>query len=396
MSTTTIGGSEVGRGVSAIVGGVDRDVSIVTNNVAHFFDEILGYHELFKSVDRRYLTSGKKERPKLAFTTYRAEAVISRGLPNERDIEELMGWIELSPKFMTIDEELEIIHQAACVIDDALDGSPLRRGFPTPNTVLSVEDCHRLGRHILEESQKLAERSDLNKYRREQLSQIRSSLNDGEIRERALRQRLVKDRIYGVRPTEEAIRDILFEKTEIDTLKTAKHFEYASLIGAEYGHGSSIDNGSLPEEKRRISETRRTLYIDLGWRIGRACQFTDEGLDVIGKEEVTGKPPGLDIVNGIVNMVHLMALQNPNIPRKSANRLYRTIVDEEYNGGSVDSKRVQKANRIAADYGIEPLHDLIRVEASRIIDLMSEISQGNPIIYNTLRMVLDRAINRKK
>lgn len=375
---------EIVRGVSAIKDRVDLYRGQVASYFEHWINQTLDGQELFQQVNREYFLRGKKLRPGLALVMYYIESIVKFDKTDPDGVSNLLSWRKPSPNLLTMAVGFEGIHQASVTIDDALDGSMYRRGVETPRAVLCLEDCIRLGEFILSKVLNLTEERDLNKYRRQQMNDIRLSLIEGETRESNLRKKLGEG-AYGLKPNEKNIAKIQLEYDAIINSKTARFLELVSLIGAEYG-GSDDDGG--------LSKERKVLYELFGWRIGRLYQFVDDTLDVNGNN--SGKPVGLDIANGTMNIVHIMALQNPKTPSKSKDMLFRTIVDKDYRGEGVESKRVQKANKIVLDYGLGPLEDLIGREILRVNDLMNEISQGNQIAYAMLGAIVDKTVRRDK
>ncbi|MBQ3599809.1 MAG: polyprenyl synthetase family protein, partial [Lachnospiraceae bacterium] len=87
------------------------------------------------------------------------------------------------------------------------------------------------------------------------------------------------------------------EKDKLDfiyNLKTGALIEGSMMIGA-------IMAGASPEEVKQIEE--------IGWKIGLAYQIQDDILDVIGEEEVIGKPLNSDDKNHKTTYVTLLGLE---------------------------------------------------------------------------------------
>ncbi len=176
----------------------------------------------------------------------------------------LCSEIEDSPSrdAITLAAVVELVHIATLVHDDAVDHSVLRRGMPTVNSVWTHQIAIIMGDYLYSRSvTELTRLGNLEAVR--VLATAANTMSVGE-----MRQLLSYD-------------DISYSEGEYNRLIAAKT---ASLMSAACELGALAGN----------LEHRRALR-DYGHALGMAFQITDDMLDYVGDEEVTGKPPGLDL-----------------------------------------------------------------------------------------------------
>ena len=166
------------------------------------------------------------------------------------------------PSALTLAAVVELVHIATLVHDDAVDHSVLRRGMPTVNSVWTHQIAIIMGDYLYSRSvTELARLGDLEMVR--VLANAANRMSVGE-----MRQLLSYD-------------DISYTEAEYIRLIDAKT---ASLMSAACELGALAGAPSWRDRLRRY-----------GHALGMAFQITDDMLDYVGSQEVTGKPAGLDL-----------------------------------------------------------------------------------------------------
>ena len=176
----------------------------------------------------------------------------------------LCGQVEgrTPPAALTLAAVVELVHIATLVHDDAVDHSVLRRGMPTVNSVWTHQIAIIMGDYLYSRSvTELARLGDLEMVR--VLASAANRMSVGE-----MRQLLSYD-------------DISYTEAEYIRLIDAKT---ASLMSAACELGALAGAPSWRDRLRGY-----------GHALGMAFQITDDMLDYVGSQEVTGKPAGLDL-----------------------------------------------------------------------------------------------------
>lgn len=163
---------------------------------------------------------------------------------------------------VTLAAVVELVHIATLVHDDAVDHSVLRRGMPTVNSAWTHQIAIIMGDYLYSRAvTELAALGDLEAVR--VLGTAANRMSVGE-----MRQLLSYD-------------DITYSEDEYFRLIAAKT---ASLMAA------ACEIGALAG-----SPANRAALRNYGHSLGMAFQITDDMLDYVGHEDVTGKPAGLDL-----------------------------------------------------------------------------------------------------
>ena len=226
---------------------------------------------LLQAMNYSILAGGKRLRPMFILETYR--------LFQGDNVE------EIAP-FMVA---MEMIHTYSLVHDDlpALDDDDYRRGRLTTHKVYGEAMGILAGDGLLNHSFQI-------------VVEALQDFNNLEKKIQALCVFSKKPGIYGMiggQAVDVENCDRPMEKDKLDfiyNLKTGALIEGSMMIGA-------IMAGASPEEVKQIEE--------IGWKIGLAYQIQDDILDVIGEEEVIGKPLNSDDKNHKTTYVTLLGLE---------------------------------------------------------------------------------------
>jgi len=233
---------------------------------------------------------------------------------------------------------LELLHAASLVHDDVVDDSAVRRGEETVNAIWGNKAAVLLGDYLF--ARVLALGIELNWPGSLQIiSRTAVRMGGGE-----LRQTLTGK---GIDTTEadyfQTIRD-----------KTAGLFSAACEI-------AGLSNGSPADRQKQLS--------DLGESFGFIFQIQDDILDLMGYEEIMGKPSWQDIQNSNVTLPMILALQNSAPEEKEAfqHHLQKGLKkDAEWIFNHIQDKNgFDKAREIAIEYKDKAIELLYRFPQSK-------------------------------
>ncbi len=220
---------------------------------------------------------------------------------------------------------LELIHNATLLHDDINDGGVMRRGRPAAYTRYGIQNTLVTGDFLFTKAFAIGAKFDSNIVNITAEACVK--LAEGEIRQ----QRRARD----LSLSEGDYLDIVRRKTAGPIAAGAK-------IGAILGGGTLDEVFALGE---------------YGIHLGIAFQIVDDILDVVGREDVLGKPIGTDVREGNITLLTLGALENGS--RTEAQEL-ATIVEKEQNTREevaraldiiIASGAVETARERAAEYG---------------------------------------------
>ena len=175
---------------------------------------------------------------------------------------------------------VEMVHAAALIHDDSVDGSDLRRGRPTVNGLWSDQMAIVVGDYLYAQSMKI-----LVEYKLEHamgvLARVVSEMSCGEA--------LEFQYAHDLDVSEEQYEELIRAKT-------------GSLIGAATEIGAGMNGGGRDSR-------RREKFRLFGERVGVAFQIIDDLFDYTGESDVTGKPVGYDLADGKVTLPLIAALR---------------------------------------------------------------------------------------
>ncbi len=253
MSTgkSSISGDEIRAPVRRELGLVEEELTRVFSTDVNLVSAI-----------GRHLTSvkGKRARPTLVLLCARL------GEPDEAAAVKVAAAVEL-------------IHTATLLHDDSIDRSHLRRGIPTINRLWNDQVSVIMGDHLFCTAFRLLHDAGLFEVA-SVFSKGADRLTLGEMFQMDLRGQMdVSEETY----------------TEMIKLKTAALFSAACEAG-------SLVGALPPDHMAKLSE--------FGEHIGIAFQMIDDVLDIVGDEEMMGKPTGNDLRDGRVTLPVIVALRN--------------------------------------------------------------------------------------
>lgn len=233
------------------------------------------------------------------------------------------SFYDYNPELLvTLASAVELLHTATLLHDDTVDGSDLRRGRPTVNSLWGSSSAVLLGDFLFSKSAEMVA-SLSNQGITDLFAQTLMAISTAELRQNLDAFHLKKT------------RDSYFHWIRG---KTAATFIMATESGA-------ILSGA-PEEARIALRT-------YGLHLGLSFQIVDDILDFTGEEKEMGKPVGSDLIHGALtlpvilsmerepadNTVELLFESTDNLP------YLKTVLDRIFN-----SSILQECYKIANDH----------------------------------------------
>ena len=184
-----------------------------------------------------------------------------------------------SKKTMPLAVAIEMIHMASLVHDDVIDNAGLRRGAPTANAKWGNQLAILGGDYLFAKAFSLVADSNYDGRITTRLAELICDLSAGEI--------IQNKEIYKASRDEAEYYDRIAKKT-------------ANFLGVCCEMGGIVAG--------LVEEETKALYA-YGKAIGMAFQITDDLLDLTADSETIGKPAGNDILQGIVTLPVIRALE---------------------------------------------------------------------------------------
>ena len=233
------------------------------------------------------------------------------------------GLLETDPeRTITVAAATELLHTATLVHDDLIDGSILRRGFPTLNSELEDGAVILIGDYVFARAAQLAAETEsvpLIKRFAETLAVI----VNGELTQ-----------LLGSSTGD--LRTDYFDRVYA---KTGSLFE----LSAE---SPALLLETAPDFARTLKE--------FGRQLGVAFQIVDDVLDFTGSAEEVGKPVGNDLRQGLVTLPTIYYLDSRPEQASKVDSLRDRSMSEENAGRLIDDIResgaVEAALEEAAEY----------------------------------------------
>ncbi len=172
----------------------------------------------------------------------------------------------------------ELMHSASLIHDDIIDEAEERRGQPAMHRKYNVQDAIVTGDFLFSVAYRLGA-----KYGRDVSDTVALAarkLAEGQITE--------SKNLGNLNITESIYMNIISNKTA-------------------YFFGAGARSATIAAEADL--ETQRNMF-KFAYNIGMAFQITDDILDIVGKEEVIGKPTFMDFKHSALTLPMIYALRN--------------------------------------------------------------------------------------
>ena len=238
-------------------------------------------------------------------------------------------------KVITMATAVEMLHVATLVHDDTVDESDTRRGRVTVSSSWGQHTAVLLGDYVFAASATyVCSTGNIRVIKR--FSETIMDLSRGQMQETA------------------NSRDI---KNGMDDYLERIYFKTASLFSTS-GESGAVLSGA-PESTVQILKT----YSE---KIGLAFQVVDDVLDITGTEQEIGKPVGSDLLNGVITLPTIYAMEDSDCRRNveifladpSNSNLHSEII-EMVKASDVEERSYKYADRLIeeAKLAIKPLED---------------------------------------
>lgn len=214
---------------------------------------------------------------------------------------------------------IEYIHTATLLHDDIIDGAKYRRKRPTANSLYGNDVAVLCGDFLYSRSY-----ITLTEYGAKQVQMILSSaaltMSEGEV----------------IQLLKTGDINLTFDDyIQIITRKTAVLFSAACEIG-----------GRLAE----VSEDKIKALKDFGYYLGLGFQMTDDILDYMGNQEITGKKNGTDLFEGKLTLPVIKTLEKADDNEKS-------IITEMFKKKERNDDDLKVLKDIMVKYDIEKISE---------------------------------------
>ena len=195
----------------------------------------------------------------------------------------------IAPQHHELAAVVEFIHTATLLHDDVVDGSGMRRGKATANTMFGNAASVLVGDFVYSRAFQMMV-SVRNMRVMEVLADATNIIAEGEV--------LQLLNCHDADITDDAYLKVIH-------YKTAKLFEAATRLGAIICGTSAADENAMAE---------------YGMRLGTAFQLIDDVLDFSGESTEIGKNLGDDLAEGKPTLPLLHAMRNGTPPQQAAIR----------------------------------------------------------------------------
>jgi octaprenyl-diphosphate synthase len=244
----------------------------------------------------------------------------------------------ITPQHHTLAAVIEFIHTATLLHDDVVDGSSMRRGKSTANSMFGNAASVLVGDFIYSRAFQMMVGVQ-NMRVMEVLADATNIIAEGEV--------LQLLNCHDADVTDEAYLKVIH-------YKTAKLFEAATRLGAILCQASAADEAAMAE---------------YGMRLGTAFQLIDDVLDFSGDAGAIGKNLGDDLAEGKPTLPLLYAMRNGN-PKQA--QLIRHAIEQ---GGLESLQEVVDAVRQTG--ALEHVRSLAGQESQAACTAISHLPDSN-------------------
>ena len=223
---------------------------------------------------------------------------------------------------VTLAGAAELLHTATLVHDDLIDGSILRRGFPTLNSQMEDGAAVLIGDYVFARAAHLAAETESIPLIKKFATTLAIIVN-GEL-----------NQLFG--STTGDLRQDYFDRIHA---KTGSLFELAA-------ESPALLAGSDPDTVRNMKE--------FGSQLGIAFQIVDDILDFTGNPDQVGKPVGGDLRQGLITLPTIHHLEANPDDSDQVEALIAGVLDPQRAEELIERIRlsgaVDKAFQEASDY----------------------------------------------
>lgn len=256
---------------------------------------------------------------------------------------------------ITLAAAIELLHTATLVHDDLIDGSQMRRGFPTLNATWDGGATVLMGDYVFAQAARLAAATGSLPIM-EHFARTLSTIVNGEL-----------NQIFGTNASD--VRASYFDRAYA---KTGSLFELASRGPALLAQADRSTEGRIAE---------------FGRKVGIAFQVVDDVLDFTGSQQEVGKPVAGDLRRGLITLPTICHLEIHPDQRPQVESLM---------GGSLspaDQERLIDAIRSsgAIEAALKEAADLV-TECQQLLDRLPSERPENRALAELAQYALDRTL----
>ncbi|MGB2895830.1 MAG: polyprenyl synthetase family protein [Anaerolineales bacterium] len=248
---------------------------------------------------------------------------------------------------------IEMLHTATLVHDDLIDGSKLRRGFPTLNAQWTPGATVLAGDYIFARAARLAAATDslilMDSFARGLMTIVGGEITQLFNQEFVTTHQSYLDRTYA---------------------KTASLFEVAT-------EGAAVLSGASEETIEAMK-----LY---GYYIGLAFQIVDDVLDFTGEQSRIGKPVASDLRHGLITLPTLFFLEDQSNGNLYIERLQKRQIKESELEQIIDDIRSSSA----VDRALQQADEFAKTSEAQL-KLMPDTPERDAL-YELARYVVNRS-----
>ncbi|HUS84235.1 MAG TPA: polyprenyl synthetase family protein [Anaerolineales bacterium] len=301
----------------------------------HMRQSAVNHHaNLDKAIDQLLSSGGKRIRP---------IATILIGMMLDADIDRIMVHAAA----------IEMLHTATLVHDDLIDGSLLRRGFPTLNAQWTQGATVLAGDYIFARAARLAAATDslvlMDSFARGLMTIVGGEITQLFNQEFVTTHQSYLDRTYA---------------------KTASLFEVAT-------EGAAVLSGASEETIEAMK-----LY---GYYIGLAFQIVDDVLDFTGEQSRIGKPVASDLRHGLITLPTLFFLEDHSNGKMLIERLQKKQIKESELEQIIEDIRSSSA----IDRALQQADEFAKTSEAQL-ELMPDKPERDAL-YELARYVVNRS-----
>jgi geranylgeranyl pyrophosphate synthase len=239
--------------------------------------------------------------------------------------------IEIDEKIILACTAIELVHMGSLVHDDIIDEASLRRGVSTINSEEGANQAIIIGDYLFAQAGLVASRINIKAVQIVQSAII--SMCEGQSRE------LEDD--FNIKRSIDAYLETISGKTA--ALFSACCTLAASTIG--------------------LSEADSHNLFDYGYNFGLGFQIIDDVIDLLSSPELSGKPAGNDIKEGVYTIPLILGLTGPNnielknLLKDKPSGYTKKIIKILFNDGDI-----KKSLNMAKSYNKIAVESLLKVD----------------------------------
>lgn len=256
---------------------------------------------------------------------------------------------------MNLAVAFEIMHSASLIHDDIVDEAEERRGMPSLYKKFGLSDAIVTGDYLFSVAYRIG--ASYGREISEVVAIAAKKLAEGQIEE--------SSNLGNFNLDEETYMRIISNKT--------------ALLFASGAKSAAILAGSDTDEIQNMH--------DFAYNIGMAFQIADDILDIVGKEEYTGKPPFTDMKHSALTLPMIYALKHSSDKEKK--KLTDVLSGKKTDKDAIEAAKEMLINTGSVDYCIKVANSFIdrAIESQKQAKLSPNLQTLFEIAYSIVSRV---------